>query len=242
MSNAIRTLIEQITTGTEAPQEMLDLIPGLEAKEAALVASSAGPDAYEEVVHDTLAELLSGMVAGIDSADDVDDDEEAFLAEAATSVREALNEEDLHFHERQIRNDVVAFEFGATIARCRLNIHIYVEVNPRCIRIQAVLPTSADQTFDYPLCKAIAKLNYPKRYGALQYDERDGEVCYEYSYPITHGVFKDDFKMLFGVVTSSATDEYKMLRNYCAGKFSRTEVRDILIKVNDLVNELNDDE
>lgn len=115
-------------------------------------------------------------------------------------------------------------------------------MNPRCIRIQAVLPTSADQTFDYPLCKAIAKLNYPKRYGALQYDERDGEVCYEYSYPITHGVFKDDFKMLFGIVTSSATDEYKMLRNYCAGKFSRTEVRDILIKVNDLVNELNDDE
>ena len=87
----------------------------------------------------------------------------------------------------------------------------------------------------------MAKENYSKRFGSLKYDERDGEISFEYSYPIGHGVYQDDLDRVFHAVVSSAAGAYEMIRKYCVGKFKNKEINEILQKVNALVSDLSDE-
>lgn len=120
-------------------------------------------------------------------------------------------------------------------------MRLCVEALPKVCRIDAIYPIAADKIYDYLLCKAIAKENYPRRFGSLQYDEHDGEVSYRYSYPIGHGVYKDDLKQIFLAVISSAVDSYTEVKKHCVGKYRSKEIDDILKRVNALVSDLSDE-
>ena len=71
------------------------------------------------------------------------------------------------------------YELGFGVKGVNLRIRIHVEADPDVCRIDAVLPISADSTYEYPLCKVLAKENFAKRFGSFKYDERDGEITYE---------------------------------------------------------------
>ena len=100
-------------------------------------------------------------------------------------------------------------------------------------------PFQADREFVYPLCEKLAKENYPRRYGALQYDAEDGELSYRYSFPIRHGLHEDDFVAVLMAVLASAHASFDMVRQYAVGRFRRAEREDIICRAQKLIIELD---
>lgn len=95
-----------------------------------------------------------------------------------------------------------------------------------------------DRVFAYPLCEKMAAENFPRRFGALQYDARDGELSYRYSFPITHGLHKDDFRTVFVAIIASANASYDMVKQYTVG--SRRPTREeITCRAQELIIELD---
>lgn len=126
------------------------------------------------------------------------------------------------------------------LPNCSLRVRVYVEAAPKMCRMEALLPVKADRTYEYPLCLAIAKANAPKRLGAIKYNERSGELTYDYSFLISHGVYPDDLSRVFHAVVSSAAKMYADIRKCCVGRFTSTEINEILTKVNALLIDISE--
>ena len=238
-SNKITDLIEQLKNDKNRPAQADSLIPLLEAKQKEL-----SDEATEEQVDQAIQECIMAHLAGslgLSGAGDSGEGTQEFMENATSAVKSFFDEEDWHYAERVSKPDLVVYELGFNLQNCSLHMRVHIEALPRVCRIDAILPITADETYDYLLCKAIAKENYPRRYGAMQYDERDGEVSYRYSYPIGHGVHKDDLKRIFLAVANSASDSYAEIKKHCVGKYKTKEINDILKKVNALVSDLSDD-
>lgn len=238
-NNKISYLIDQLKNDENRPAETDTLISLLKAKQAEL-----GDDATEEQIGQAIHECIMAHLAGsrgmsVDGASGEETQE--FMESATAAVKSFFNEEGWRYTERISKTDLVIYELGFNLQNCSLSMRVYIEALPRVCRVEAILPITADETYDYLLCKAIAKENYPRRYGAMQYDERDGEISYRYSYPIGHGVYKDDLKRILLAVANSASDGYAEIKKHCVGKYRTKEINDILKKVEALVNDLSDE-
>ena len=118
-------------------------------------------------------------------------------------------------------------------------MRVYLEDDPRVCRIDAVYPFLAEPEFAYPLCEQMVKENYPRRYGALQYDGSDGELSYQYTFLITHGLYKDDFRTAFMAVVASANDSFDVVKQYAVGRFRRVDRDEIICKAQRLIIDLD---
>ena len=114
-----------------------------------------------------------------------------------------------------------------------------MEAEAKACRIDAVFPFSAEKIYEYPLCRAIAKENFRYRYGTLQYDERDGEISFRYSYSISHGVYEDELGRSFECVLRSAENSYAVVQKNCVGKYKRNEAKEMLNEFHALVDAAN---
>lgn len=239
MANKLDEVIEQFKEANGGKEDAI--IRALMAKRDEL-----GEDPSDEDVSKAVQECIVSQLAGAlgTNGDNVEltEEDRAFVEVATLQVKELFSSEGWHYSERILRPDLVVYELGFGLQGCNLRMRVHIENNPKVCRIDAYLPITADSTYEYVLCKAIAKENYPRRFGALQYDEKDGEVSYRYSYPITHGVEIDDLKRVFLAVASSAADSYETIRKCCVGKFKSKEINDILNKVNKLVSDLTDED
>ena len=138
-----------------------------------------------------------------------------------------------------MRADYFVFEAGCRGRHCgSIRLRVVVETNPRCCHITAILPISAEGIYAYPLCKYLAKINYSFRYGGFVYDERDGEVAFDFTYPTENGIDKDNFKTALGAVLASADSHYDEIRNYSVGRFKKSEVEQVLSEIKKLVVDL----
>ncbi len=164
----------------------------------------------------------------------------ACMEDTKAMVVEYLHDEEWRYSTNSPRKDIFIFDFGCTMKGVNLRIKVYVEGDPNVCRIVAYLPITADGIYAYPLCKLMAKENYSKRFGSFKYDERDGEVCYEYSVLTENGLKKDDFERYLNACIGSAVGGYATIRRYCVGRFKKAEVDDILEKINELVNDINE--
>ena len=237
--NKIRDLIEKLKNDENRPAQADALIPLLEAKQAEL-----GDDATEEQMDQAIQEcIMAHLVGSFGVSDDGTSGEETqeFMRSATKAVKSFFDEEGWHYSERISRPDLVVYELGFSLKNCSLRMRVHVEAVPRVCRIDAILPITADKTYDYLLCKAIAKENYPRRFGAMQYDERDGEVSYRYSYPIGHGVYTDELKRIFLAVANSASLSYAEVKKHCVGRYKKKEIQEILQSINILLNDLSDE-
>lgn len=246
MSKILDNLIAQVRDDDDAPAGLLEGLLKIRAE--------LGADATDDEAQEAIAKFLAGHMAGGRDAeeDDDDDDEEekivlsredaVYMEETKVLVRELFDEEGWHYSEKPLRPDLYVFEMGFGLKNCNLRMKVYVEADPRVCRVDAILPITADKTYDWLLGVKLASANYPKRYGAFQYDERDGEVSYRYSFPTTHGLHKDDLKSVFLAVATSADREYDAIKKCCVGRFKNKEINEILKKVNELVDDLSDDE
>ena len=162
------------------------------------------------------------------------------MDEAVNVVKEVFHHQQWNFAEVISTPELVAYELGFTFGSCRLRVRVCIEATPLVCRIDAIYPFSADPLYSYLLCKAMVHENFPRRFGAIQYDEGDGEIANRYSFLISHGLNEKDFLAVFWAVTKSAADSYETIMKNSVGKFKSSERIEIVARLNDLIRDLND--
>ena len=221
-----------------------EMIKALLAKKEEM-GEDASEDEVMEAVKSIMLERLSSLIGGGGDDDEesitISDEDREYMEAAKAAVKEFLDGNKWHYGERSRRPDLSTFELGFSVQGCSLRVRIHVEANPKVCRIDAILPITAESTYEYPLCAKIAKENYPKRFGSMKYDSRDGELLYSYSFLTNHGIHQDDLNILFHAVVSSAVDCYEATKKCAVGRFKGKEVNDILQKVNELVSDISDE-
>lgn len=237
MANKLEELIQQVREDQDSPEGLLELLEDTQKK----LPEGASEAEIDEALHKALMEHMVSRL-GEDSDVSISDDDRKYMDQTVNLVKEVFAEEHWRYSEDSLREDLHIFDLGFGIHGCRLRMRVYIEADPRVCRIDAILPVNADSTYEYVLCKKMVKANYPKRFGALHYDENDGEMSYRYSFPTTHGLYKDDLKRVFLTVASSAAGDYEEVKKCCVGKFKAKEVNEILKNVNRLVSDLSDDD
>ena len=167
-------------------------------------------------------------------------DTEQFLERAEADVIAFFEKHQLHYVRRAPEQAIVIYELPFRTKNINYLVRVILEAEAKACRIDAVYPFSAEKIYEYPLCRAIAKENFRYRYGALQYDERDGEISFRYSYSISHGVYEDELGRSFECVLRSAENSYAVVQKNCVGKYKRNEAKEMLNELNALVGDLNE--
>ena len=239
MANFFDSVIEDLKKANGGNED--EVITALRAKRDELGEGASESDVMSAVRSCLMAQLSSAL-GGIaeDKPVVLSDKDKKYMEGATAVVKEFLDENHWHYGIRELRNDLVLYDLGFGVKGVNLRIRIHVEADPDVCRIDAVLPISADSTYEYPLCKVLAKENFAKRFGSFKYDERDGEITYEYSFLARHGILKDDLETYFHAVVGSAISCYDEIRKCCVGRFKGKEVNEILKKVNALVSDFSE--
>ena len=217
-----------------------DVIARLKAKQQEL-GDSATEEDVAKVMESCIGDGLETLIGDGNEKKEIvlTPEQQAYMKRGSAIVESFMKDNDWHYSTRQIRPDVNIFEMGLLSQGVNLNIRIVVEADPEICRIEAKYQVAADEIYAYPLCKEIARINYSKRFGVFKYDERDGEVVYEYSFPTGHGFDKDNLNAYFRAVVHTASSNFKTLSRYCVGNFNGSEVNEILNKINALVSDIN---
>ena len=157
------------------------------------------------------------------------------------TVRGVFEAKSWKFSEKDLSERLHAFELGFGLENCSIRMKVYIETDPDVCRIDAILPITADSTYAYPLCKLLIKENYSFRYGAFQYDEKDGEITFRYSFSTVAGLNAEVFTKMFLIVANTADDSYPQIKKHCVGKFNSKETDEILNIVDKLMKDISED-
>ena len=248
MKNKIQEFIDELEARTDRSEQDDKLLEMLLQKQKELGENPSAEEAEfaarQVIKEHLLSALRQKSLAGRHSDEDEDNGQEdgsttEGLEEEITLVREAFRKMDLRFRDYHHHRGVHAFELNLREDGKRLRLDVYLEASPKTCRMDAVYPFTADQELAYPLCEKLVSENLLRRYGALQYDARDGELSYRYSFPITHGLHKDDFQAVFWAVVKSAMVSFDAIRPYANGRFRREDRQQIISNVHRLLNEID---
>ena len=153
-------------------------------------------------------------------------------------IRNILHEIGLHFCDFEIKEGVHAFESPLCVDKKWLVVKLYVESDPKMLRMDVTYPFFAKKTLAPFLCEKLIKENYPRRFGALLYDESDGELVYQYNLPMVLGLHKDEFLAVFMALTKGALDSYDTVFRYAQGTFDEREKKILAARATVLANML----
>lgn len=214
------------------------MIRRIEAKEVQL-----GEYATGEQVEDAAAECFAEEIAGsLGFLTDVNprEDSQEFMETASDAVAAFFDQHSWHYSKIISRPELVMYQLEFSLQKCSLTMKVCVEASPRVCRIDAVLPITADKTYEYLLCEAIVKINYDKRFGAFHYDESDGEVSYRYSFLSLTGCTWMSWSRSF---SGAAHGSFQLCRDIEAlrGEVQNKRTQRYPEKTDALVADLNDD-
>ena len=234
--------IEQIQSDKQAQDNMGDLLKKLLDARASMQDPTDENEA-ETIVEEALRKYLEGAIKELENLNGNDNVDEEYMEKTAAAVEEAFASQGWkNYSKRSRRRDLLQYELAFNVSNTALRIVVIVEDVPKRIRVHATLPISGDKIYEYLLAKAIVDANKRFIYGAFQYDQDDGELTYEYSYPITHGFFKDDFLRIIHAVIRTAVDDdaYAAIKKAALGRYKRAERAEILQTLAPLVEDLAD--
>lgn len=204
-----------------------------------------GDDISEEEADEAVSEALKEVLqeALLDAAphqDDADDGEwSETMQEAIDVVHGLFRKRNWKYRDYTHQKGVKAFELGLRENGKLLRVKVFLEAGAKVCRIDAAYPFQAEREFIYPLCEKLAKENYPRRFGALQYDDEDAELSYRYSFPIRHGLHADDFETVFMTVLASAHASYDVVKQFAVGRFRKAERDAITCRAQKLIIEMD---
>lgn len=204
-----------------------------------------GDDVSDEKAEDATAEIVAKLLMetlgdGVPDLEETDEDVwNETMQEAVDVVHRVFRRKNWKYRDYTHQKGVKAFELGLREDGKLLHVKVYLEAITKVCRIDAVYPFLAEREFVYPLCEKLAKENYPRRYGALQYDAKDGELSYRYSFPIRHGLHEDDFMTVLMAVMASAHASFDVVKQYAVGRFRRAERDAITCQAQKLIIELD---
>ena len=201
------------------------------------VSDEKAEDAAAEIIAKLFVEVIGDVAPNLGEADE--DVWNETMQEAAEVVHSVFRGKGWKYRDYTQQKGVKAFELGLRENGKLLHVKVYLEAITKVCRIDAVYPFQAEREFAYPLCEKLAKENYPRRYGALQYDAEDGELSYRYSFPIRHGLHEDDFVTVLMTVLASAYASYDVVKQYAVGRFRREERDAITCRAQKLIIELD---
>ena len=201
------------------------------------ISEEEAEEAVGEVVKEVLQEALQDALPGLN--DEPEEEWSDTMEEAIEVVRRLFRQKNWKYRDYTHQKGVKAFELGLRENGKLLRVKVYLEAAAKVCRIDAVYPFQAEREFVYPLCERLAKENYPRRFGALQYDAEDGELSYRYSFPIRHGLHDDDFRAVFMAVLASAHASFDVVKQYAVGRFRRAERDEITCQAQKLIIELD---
>lgn len=196
-----------------------------------------------KVLKDRIATVLSKTIAYDTQQEQnitLQDADIAFMEDSASIARKVFENEDWHYSERVINPTIRVFEIGYGMFHANFRVQVRIDLKPKACRIQATLPIRVDSRYDYELCRRIALENNRLRYGAFMYDDTDGELSYRYTYPIGHVFDGEELKTLFMAVVTSADRVCEELRRLSRGKYQENEAKQILDRLNALVDTLDE--
>lgn len=196
-----------------------------------------------KVLKDRIATVLSKTIAYDTQQEQnitLQDADIAFMEDSASIARKVFKNEDWHYSERVINPTIRVFEIGYGMFHANFRVQVRIDLKPKACRIQAILPIRVDSRYDYELCRRIALENNRLRYGAFMYDDTDGELSYRYTYPIGHVFDGEELKTLFMAVVTSADRVCEELRRLSRGKYQENEAKQILDRLNALVDTLDE--
>lgn len=153
-------------------------------------------------------------------------------------IRDIFREIGLHFCDFEIKEGIHVFDGTVCADKKWLVIRLYVESDPKMLRMDVKYPFFAKRTLAPFLCEKLIKENYPRRFGALLYDESDGELVYQYNLPMTLGLHKDEFLAIFMALTKGALDSYDTVFRYALGDFDEREKKILAARATVLANML----
>ena len=239
-------IVAQVKESCNADQDFVDMMEEHREEIENCADENEALEKILEIMKDNLAELVAQRErADSEEAEDtkirLSAEEEKYMQDATSAVEDFLKSKEWHYSTSKQRPDLTVYSLGFAMENCSLRARIYVEANPNVCRVDAVLPITGEALYEYPLCEKITKFNYMKRFGSLKYDERDGEITYEYSFLIGHQIYPDELNRYLRAVLSSADDAYAEIKKCCVGRFKSKEVNEILTKVNALVEDISDD-
>lgn len=236
LQEAIRK-IKADTDRNELQEKLLQMLLDKEEMLGADITDEEADEAVKDVIKEHLLYALRKAAAEPGNSEDDGWDED--MEDNKKVIHRVFREMDLHYWDHVHQKGVHAFELGVSSKGKNLRVKVYLETSPKVCRIDAVFPFVADQDLAYPLCEKLLAESFPRRYGALQYDARDGELSYRYSFPITHGLHEDDFRTVFTAVVASAIASYDVVRQYAVGRFRRAEREKITCQAQKLIIELD---
>ena len=239
MANKIREMIEKIEEDEDRTEGSERLIALLKARECEL-----GEDISDEIAAEAIKECFSAYLAEkvthCSDKSELSEEEIAHKNRVFAVVKEYFDEERMWYSADSLQKGIECIEMGVRFVGGNLKIKIFVEARPKVCRIDVIYPVNADPEFDYVLCRKIADENYPRRFGALQYDARDGEVSYRYSFPTHQAFSKADFEEVFKLVMSAARGSYKAVRRCCVGLFKPSERHSIIEKAEKMIETIKE--
>lgn len=234
-------IIEQIQSDPNASEATHDFLDKLvEARD--VMRDPTDADAAEQVLEKVLKEYLEGTFGDLTGLFDEDADPE-YMEKTTTAVEEAFTSQGWsNFSKRSRRNDIMQYDLNFNVENTSIRVSVFIEDSPKRIRVHTTLPFCGEKTYEYLLSKAIVDANKRFVYGAFSYDRNDGEITHDYSYPITHGFFRDDFlRIIHAAIQTSVDDEaFSAIKKAAHGHYKRKEREEILKSLAPLVEDLSD--
>ncbi len=222
------------------------IVERLRAKERELgpYASDAAQEAAIVEILKTLTGSSSSSSSSSSSGEEIvlTDKQKATLAATQAAIEEGFARKNWKYKTNVLRADYVKYtlSFNADNWTAGIDMVVYAETDPDCCSIKAIIPVRGEKIYEYNICTLLAKFNQKLRYGAFQYDERDGEITFEYNIQTERGLDPDVFIRMFSIVLSTADDDdySPIIRKYSVGRFTREEISEITGRLNRLIKDI----